>query len=105
MSGYYNLGGSGGSGPLPPGVMTAGFLQTFSVGDWVLQGDGSYKFLIPASSHGKTLPVTAETGILDGSEYDTVTVATEIDPSGNVEISVPDALDRFDGRVVIYGGG
>lgn len=104
MSGYFQIGGGGGGGGGGTGTMTAAYQHLFIVGDWVLQGDGSYKIIIPAATHGKNNPITVETGILDGAEYDTVTVATEVDPTTRaVELTVPDVGDRFAGRAIIYG--
>lgn len=104
MSGYFQFAPPSGGGSPGSGTMTPAYVQGFSVADWVLQGDGTYKILVPAGTHGKLNPITVETGILDGAEYDTVTVATEVDPTTRlVELSVQDAEDRFDGRVVIYG--
>lgn len=104
MSGYFRYGGGGGGGGGGVGTMTNPYTQSFTVGDWVLQGDGSYKIVIPGGTHGKAPTIHAETYILDGADYDVVSCATEVETlSLNVELTVLDTEDRFAGRVLVYG--
>lgn len=95
------------------GTVTASYVQTFIVGDWILQGDGTYTITILSSAHNKIAPLWVDVEELVGNvipggsanDYELVDVDTDIDPTNlTVQLRVPTAADRFIGRVLVSGG-
>jgi hypothetical protein len=85
-------------------ALTAGaakYVKTVILGDWTGPSAGEYTLLIPHSQHGIANPEIAcyET---NGTGFDQILMASNIDASNNITISVPQTPDsRFIGKIVI----
>lgn len=77
------------------------YSATFLIADWVLDGS-EYKLTYTAATHFKGLTPHTQVEKKSGSDYYQVMVdKVTTFSTGNVEIRVPDADSRFDGRITI----
>lgn len=83
------------------GGSSAGYVQSFIVGDWVPVA-GNYRLQIPNTTHGKGSAPLVQVFELVAGEYIEVTVSIDISNSGTITLRIPQVPDlRFAGKCII----
>jgi hypothetical protein len=91
--GAISAGGGGGS--------SAGYVQSFIVGDWVPVA-GNYRLQISSSTHNKGSAPIVQVFELVGGEYFEVTVSVDVSNTGTITLRVTQVPDlRFAGKCII----
>jgi hypothetical protein len=89
-----SVGGGGGSPALK-------YTKTLLLTDWIGPSAGIYTLTIPFSLHGTLNPIVA-CYELNGSSYDLILIAADIDSSNNISLTATQTPDtRFIGKIVI----
>ena len=75
------------------------YIKAILIADWITVSDNK-EIDILKTTHGRSNPVVEVYRLISGTNYKKVTVEYSSD-SGDVKLTIPDALAGFDGKVVI----